>query len=36
MKKKTKKKLRSAINIGIAIILVGSIIIPILATLLSL
>jgi hypothetical protein len=35
MKKKTKKRLRAAINIGIAIILVGGIVAPILISLLA-
>jgi hypothetical protein len=35
MKEKTKKRLRAAINIGIAIILVGGIVAPILLSLLA-
>jgi hypothetical protein len=35
MKKKTKKRLKAAINIGIAIVLVGGIIAPILLSLLA-
>jgi hypothetical protein len=35
MKKKTKKRLKAAINIGIAIILVGGIVAPILLSLLA-
>jgi len=35
MKKKTKRRLKAAINIGIAIVLVGGIIAPILLSLLA-
>jgi len=35
MKKKTEKRLRAVINIGIAIILVGGIAVPILLSLLA-
>lgn len=36
MKKQTKKKVNNIINVGIAVILVGSIVLPIILTLISL